>query len=283
MPDHPIVDTHVHFWDRSEVAVDWLADQPALDRRFDPEVLSEHAGEVEIESLVFVEADAAPGQHVAEAEWVSRLARDDPRIQAIVAHAPLERGAAAEADLERLAKLPLVRGIRRLLQGEPDDAFCLRPDFVAGVELLPRYGFHFEICIYHRQFANALELARRCPQVPMILDHIGKPGIRDGSTQPWMDHMRALAELDHVTCKLSGVATEADHRAWTEEQLRVYVDHALECFGDRRIVFGGDWPVATLAIAYPRWVEIVDGAIADLDAEAQRRIWRDNARAFYRL
>ena len=221
MPDHPIVDTHVHFWDRTEVPVDWLEDEPTIDRRFGPEELTEHAGEIEIESVVFVEADAAPGQHVAEAEWVSRLAADDPRIQAIVAHAPLERGAAAESDLARLAELELVRGIRRLLQAEPDDAFCLQPDFIAGVRLLPRFGFHFEICIYLRQLEHVLEFVRRCPEVTMILDHIGKPGIRDGLTEPWMSHMRALAACDNVTCKLSGVATEADHAAWTEEQLRV--------------------------------------------------------------
>jgi len=283
MPDHPIVDTHVHFWDPDVVPVDWLAGAPTLDRRFGPEDLTEHAGDIAIESLVFVEADVAAGHHLAEAEWVSALAREDARIRAIVAHAPLDRGTEVEEDLERLAALPLVRGIRRLIQGEPDDAFCTRPHFVAGVKLLAGFGLHFEICIYQRQFAHALELARRCPEVPMILDHIGKPAIRDGSTETWRKHMRELATLEHVVCKLSGVATEADHGAWTEEQLRVHVDHAIGCFGPGRILFGGDWPVATQAIAYPRWVEIVDRALAGLGAPERRRVWRDNAHDFYRL
>ena len=120
MPEHPIVDTHVHFWDPGEVPVEWLSEIPRLDRRFDPEALTEHAAGVEIDRLVFVEADVAAGQHIAEAQWVSDLAGSDPRIAAIVAHAPLERGAGAEPDLERLARMPLVRGIRRLLQAEPD-------------------------------------------------------------------------------------------------------------------------------------------------------------------
>jgi len=283
MPSFPIVDTHVHFWDTDEVAVDWLQGAPSLNRRFGPEDLTEHADPVEIESLVFVEADVAPGEHVKEARWVASLAATDPRIKAIVAHAPLDAGAVAAKDLDALAAIPLVRGIRRLLQQEEDDAFCLRPDFLAGVKLLPSFDMHFEICIYHHQFANVLTFVERCPEVRFVFNHIGKPGIKAGIREPWMSQMKDLADFDNVICKLSGVATEADHGKWTEDQLRPYMDRALECFGPDRIMFGGDWPVATLAIAYPRWVALVDQALSGLTEEQQRRVFRDTAISVYGL
>ncbi len=283
MPEYPIVDTHVHFWDNEQVPIPWTKNVPALDRRFGPDDVTLHADPVEIESIVFVEADVAPGAHVREAEWVSGLAAEDPRIKAIVAHAPLQKGAAAETDLERLSALPLVRGIRRLIQAEPDPAFCLQPDFVAGVKLLPRFDLHFEICIYHPQFESAVALVRQCPEVRFVLDHIAKPGIKDGLMQPWAGHMTALAECDNVICKLSGVATEADHENWTDATLRPYMDHALDAFGAERVMFGGDWPVATLAIDYPRWVGLVDDALAGASDAERRRVFRDNALGAYRI
>jgi len=283
MPDYGIVDTHVHFWDTTRVPIDWHARVPAMARRFGPEDLAEHAGDVAIERLVFVEADVSPGANIAEAEWITELAAADPRIQAIVAHAPLEQGAEVEGDLAKLAEIPLVRGIRRLLQDEADDAYCLRPGFIEGVKLLPAHDLHFEICIYHRQFAATLDFVAQCPEVRMVLNHIGKPGIRDGITEPWRQQMHDLAGCDNVVCKLSGVATEADHANRSEGQLRPYIDHALDCFGPDRVMFGGDWPVATLAVAYPRWVEIVDRALKALPEADRRKVWRDNAIAYYGL
>lgn len=283
MPSFPIIDTHVHFWDADQVPIPWTASVPALNRPFLPDDVTLHADPIEIEAIVFVEADVAPGANVDEAAWVAGLAEADPRLQAIVAHAPLEKGAGAEADLEALSAQPLVRGIRRLIQHEPDPAFCLEPGFVEGVKLLPRFGLHFEICIFHPQFASAVELVRRCPEVRFVLDHIGKPGIKDGLEEPWKSHMAELARCENVVCKLSGVATEADHEAWTEAQLKPYIDHTLDCFGAGRVMFGSDWPVATLAIDYPRWVGLVEEALAGVSEADVRKVFRENAIAAYRL
>jgi len=283
MPSFSIVDTHVRFWDKDQVPIPWTANVRALNRPFGPDDLTLHADPVEIEAIVFVEADVAPGAHLREAEWVSGLAVEDPRIQAIVAHAPLEKGAGVAADLEALAAMPLVRGVRRLIQHEPDPAFCLQPGFVEGVKLLPRFDLHFEICIFHPQFESALALVRQCPEVQFVLDHIAKPGIKDGLMEPWATHMTALAECENVVCKLSGVATEADHEEWSDADLRPYMDHALGCFGSDRVMFGGDWPVATLAIDYPRWVGLVEDAMAGASETERRRVFRDNGIAAYRL
>ena len=150
--------------------------------------------------MVSWQCECDAGQHVQEAEWVSGLARQDGRIRGIVANAPLERGKEVDADLEALARIPLVKGIRRLLQPESVD-FCLQPDFIEGVRLLPSHGLSFDICIFHPQLANAIEFVRQCPEVSFILDHIGKPDIRNRVFDPWKEELKTLAEMPNVSCK----------------------------------------------------------------------------------
>ena len=127
-------------------------------------------------------------QHLDEAEWVQQLAGGDSRLKGCVASLPLEQGAQLEADLEKLSSFPVVRGIRRLIQNKADPEFVLRPDFIAATRLLPKFNYSFDICIFHHQFGNVIEFVRRCPEVSFILDHIGKPGIRDGLMEPWKRH-----------------------------------------------------------------------------------------------
>ena len=283
MPEFPIVDSHVHLYDPGVIRYGWMAGRPALDQQRLMAQLDAARGAVEIEALVWVEVGADPGQYLQEASFVDGLVRKDPRIRALVAHAPLERGAAVTPDLEKLAAHDLTRGIRRLLQDEADDAFCLRPGFVEGVRLLARFDLSFDICVYHRQLANALELVRRCPEVRFVLDHAGKPGIRAGLLEPWRTHVTQLAALPNVWCKLSGLITEADHAAWRREQLRSYMDHVLASFGLERVMFGSDWPVAEETHRYQEWVEIVEEALAGVPEVGRHKVFRDNALAFYRL
>jgi L-fuconolactonase len=280
MPRFPIIDSHLHLWDPQRLSYPWLFEP--LDRAFLPADFRAASAGVEIEALVFLECGAAVDQTFAEAEQVLAWAREEPRIAAMVCNAALETGDAVRADLERLAGMDKVRGIRRIYQDEPDPAYCLRPDFVAGVRALADYGLSFDLCLKHPQLQATIGLADACPNVPMVLDHIAKPGIAKGLMQPWADQMRELARRENVVCKLSGVATEAA-ADWTPATLRPYMEVALEAFGPSRIMFGGDWPVSTLAITYPAWVALVDEVIADLSEAEQRQIYRDTARAFYRL
>ena len=282
MPDFPLVDAHVHLYDPGVIRYGWMADKPVL---HGPHLLAElerASTPVEIEGIVFVEVGADPGQYLQEASFIDGLARD-PRIRGMVAHAPLERGAAVTPDLEKLAAHRPTRAIRRLLQNEADAEFCLLPDFVEGVRLLPRFDLAFDICIRHHQLAGAIELVRRCPDVRFVLDHIGKPGIRDGLTEPWRRQIKALSELHNVSCKLSGVITEADHAHWTRAQLRPYLDHAIECFGFDRVMYASDWPVSEQTHRYAEWVAILDELTAGCSAAERRKLFRDNAIAFYRL
>lgn len=284
MPDFPIVDTHVHLWKPGgAVGYSWLAGEDRLNRPF---LLADHAeasAGLDIEAMVFLECDVDPGGELAEAEWVAGLAETEPRLKAIVAKAPLERGEAVRADLEKLAEIPLLRGIRRIYQSEPDHDFPLRPGFVAGVRTLADFGLSFDICINWRYMDATIRFAEQVPEVSMVLDHIGKPDIRGGNIEPWASQMKRLAALDHVSCKLSGVATEANHDNWTREELRPYILAALDAFGPERCMFGGDWPVATLAIGYRQWVDVLDEALDELTDTERRAVFAETAKRFYRL
>ena len=279
----PIIDAHVHFWDPERLSYPWLLGVPAINRRFTPEEYRSATAGVPITGIVFVQADVAPEHSLAEVEWVAELARNEPRIKAIVAFAPLEDGEPVAGTLEELSSQPLVRGIRRLIQSEPDPAFCLRGGFVAGVRALARYDLSFDICIRSTQLESAIELVRRCPDVRFILDHIGKPDIAGGELEPWKALIAQLAALPNVVCKLSGLVTEADHASWTPEDLRPYIGHVIECFGFDRLMYGSDWPVVTLASDYDRWAATLQAEVAGCSPAEQRRLFHDNARLTYRL
>ena len=283
MPAFPIVDTHLHIWDLSRLSYPWLASVPKLNRNHLIEDYRLACGPVQVAKMVFVQCECDFAQFQQEADWVTEVARQDPRIRGIVPWAPLEKGDAVEADLARLAANPLIKGIRRIIQFETDPAFCLQPVFVRGVLRLARHGLSFDLCINHRQLANTIKLVRQCPDVRFVLDHIGKPDIKGGLLDPWRTELRELAALPNVWCKVSGLVTEADFERWQPADLRPYLDHVLDCFGFDRVMFGGDWPVSTQASDYPRWVQVLDEALAGTSADQQHRLYVRNAEQFYRI
>lgn len=283
MPSFPIVDTHVHLWDPARLRYAWLGGVPALNRRFGVDDYRQACGEVAVAKLVFVQCECDPAQSQAEADWVSEQAVIEPRIRGIVAQAALEDGDAVEPALAQLAANPRVKGVRRLLQEEPDDAFCLRPAFVRGVQRLARHGLSFDLCIYHRQLANVIRLVRQCPEVRFVLDHCAKPGIKTGLLDPWRAELRELAQLENVWCKLSGLTTEANTSTWTTADVRPYLDHVIACFGLDRVMFGGDWPVSAQATTLPRWVATIDDVLRGCSPEEMQRVYVRTAETFYRI
>ncbi len=283
MPDFPIVDTHLHLWAPGRLSYPWLAGEPRLNRDFLSEDYRQACGAVRVAKMVFVQCDCAPAQAWSEVEWVAEVARAEPRLRGIVARIALENGAVAEPEIARLATQPLVKGVRRLIQGERDPEFCLRPDFVQGVQLLHAHGLSFDLCLKHPQLAATIRLVQQCPDVAFVLDHIGKPDIKAGKLDPWRAELRELSKLENVWCKLSGLATEADHGAWTAADLRPYLDHVVECFGFDRVMFGSDWPVSTLATNFPRWVATLDDALRGCSDAELRKVYVGNAEEFYRI
>ena len=220
---------------------------------------------------------------VSAADWIDDLANNDRRVLGAVVCLPLERGAAIEPEMARIAKLKTVRGVRRLIQNQMDPEYVLKPAFLEAMRLLPKYNLAFDVCIFHSQMPNTLAMMRQCREVAFVLDHIGKPDIKAGLVEPWRSHMRETAALPNVMCKLSGVTTEADHKSWTPDQLRPYIDHVIDCFGPNRILYGGDWPVSELAGSYLQWLATLDWATAGFSPADKRRLFRDNAVKAYRL
>ncbi|HXT36827.1 MAG TPA: amidohydrolase family protein [Chloroflexota bacterium] len=284
MPNFPIVDAHLHLWDPRHFRMSWLDPIPPLNQPFGLAEYRRHTVGVEIAAMVYLEVDVEKPYALLEARWAVERAGEDSRLQGIVPWAPLEYGERARAYLAELRAIsPLIKGVRRIVQGEPERDFYLQPDFVTGVRLLPEYDLSFDLCIRADQLPSTVSLARRCPETQFILDHCGKPAVGARVLDPWRRDLAALAALPNVYCKVSGLVTEADHQHWTAEDLAPYVDHVLAVFGEDRVVFGGDWPVATLASTYPRWVETLDRLTARLGDVAQRKLWAENARRFYRL
>lgn len=282
MPSMPIVDSHIHFWDPGQLNYPWLQDIPALNHAFLPAQLAHAAAAVDLQKIIFVQADCVPEDGLAEVAWVSQLAQTEPRIQGIVAFAPLENKSASAAHLEKLKTFPLVKGVRRLIQSE-SRGFANQPEFVRGVQQLAHFGFNFDICIKHTQMSEAIELVSQCPEVAFVLDHFGKPAIAGKQLEPWATQIRTLAQFPHVWCKLSGLVTEADHQNWTAADLRPYLEVVLDAFGSQRLMFGGDWPVSELAASYQQWVETADVLLAALPEADRQQVFFANAQTFYRL
>jgi L-fuconolactonase len=284
MPDFPIIDSHVHLWNPKKFRIRWIDGDLVLNKRLDLDVYAQHTSGVQIEAMVYAEVNVAPHYCLLEAMSVDERAKIDPRIKGLFAHAPLEDGEPARTYLSALKSIgSRVKGVRRLIQGESDPGFCLRPDFLVGVQMLPQFDFSFDICVKHWQLPQVVEMVRRCPQVSFILDHIGKPDIKSRLLDPWQAHIQELAAMPNVVCKISGMVTEADQANWRVDDLRPYFDHVVECFGEDRVMFGSDWSVVLLASSYTRWVETVEELSLDMNESAKRKLWADNARRFYRL
>jgi L-fuconolactonase len=273
-----LVDAHAHFWDPALRHHRWLRGT-RLDRPFTPADLN--TGVHPIDGFVFVEADCRATEALGEAKWASGLSFRVAPVLGIVAHAPLDQPRALGSHLKALADLPLVVGVRRLLQDESAAAFQ-SSDLVAGLRALVAFGYTFDACVRQDQLIALRSLARNCPDTQFVLDHVGKPAIAGGSASAWRRDLRSLAACPNVSCKLSGLATEAA-TAWTSSDIQPYLVDAIQAFGPARCMYGSDWPVALLATTYSRWLETVIGATETLSAEERSAIFADNATRIYGL
>lgn len=276
-----LVDTHQHLWDLGRLPYSWCASIPVLQRSFslaDYRVASEGTG---ITKTVFMECDVDDPHQLAEAEHVQRLADTDPLIQGIVASGRPEN-AGFRDHLRALARLPRLRGIRRVLHVKHDD-LCLEPRFAENLRLLPDFGLTFDVCALPRQLVNVRTLAERCPQVTFIVDHVGVPDVKNRMDEPWRSGLARLADLPNVNCKISGLVAYADAATWTPEDLRPYFEHAVACFGWERLVWGGDWPVCTLSAPLARWVDATHALTANATPEQRALLYHRNAERLYRV
>jgi L-fuconolactonase len=290
MPDFPIIDTHLHVFEHGRLKYSGFERNPLFARDYHVEDYAKDLGTVDVEAMVFLEcyADFTPtgGQYIEEIEFVEDEQKRDPRIKAIIPMAPLEWGAKVEPMLRQMRdEHPSVRGIRRIMEFDADPrALTLSDGFIEGVNLLAKFGWSFDINPNHTQMDFIREFVRRIRGVPMILDHCGKPGIKEGRIEQFREDMNDLARHPDMWVKLSDLPAYAS-KNWTEQELRPYIEATLEAFGPDRTIYGGDYPVCLQATTLPRWVEVLDNAFAELglsDGDL-RKIYRDNANAFYRL
>lgn len=283
-----MIDAHLHLWDPVRLDYPWLRHVPAIAGPQGPEQwASLNAG---VRRAVFVQADCAPHQALAEVDWVAGLSHPDLEIQGIIAFAPLELGEAVADHLDALRQRPLVRGVRRSVQNEADD-FISDPRHLAGLIAAAERGLTIDICARDHQLPAVVDLLGqlfdRAPQARVVLDHLGKPDIAthagDIHGADWAVNLRRLAAFPNVFAKLSGLTTQ-DH--WTEgrdETLVPYIGHALACFGPERLMFGGDWPVVNLAGGYDRWLTLFETTTTALPPRDRLRIEAGTANEFYAL
>jgi len=273
------IDAHQHFWQYSAQEYGWIGPgMEILRANHLPPDLAPLLQAAEIEGTVAVQAR----QTLAETEWLLSLADRYPLIRGVVGWVDL-CSPDAHAQLERFAGHPKFCGLRHVAQDEPDDRFMLRRDFLRGIGLLVEFDLAYDILIFPRHLSVACELAQKFPNQRFVLDHIAKPFIKDGVVSPWDDDIRRLAAFPNVRCKISGMVTEADWKAWTSTDFRPYLDVVFEAFGPGRLMFGSDWPVCRLAGTYQEVYNIVADYIRQLSEAEQAAVWGETATQFYRL
>lgn len=273
-----IIDSHHHLWDYDAEQYPWIPVGSPLEQSYNLEDLAEHCGEYEVTASVAVQAR----QTLGETDWLLSLADANPLCQAVVGWVPLQDGDITDV-LHRYADEPLLKGVRHVIQDEEDPAFMLRPAFLNGLQQLSKTDLRYDILIFGHQLPNTIKMIDALPSdMPLVLDHIAKPVIKPGKYDAqWANDFSELAKRPNVMCKLSGMATEVRDASWDANTLTPYFEHALQCFGPGRLMFGSDWPVALLMTDYQRWVSAVLEAIAALSKDEQSQIMHANAASFY--
>lgn len=273
-----VVDAHVHLWDTARLSYPWLDAAPALPRRADGVRFTRACAELSeaaISSAVVIQAECRPDQAFDELRLILSEQASGAPVAAVVAYAPLEAPGAAAA-LDRLAAAPEVRGVRRNIQDE-GPGFCQR--LARGVALLADYGLSFDICARHHQLSEVTDLVDSAPRTSFVLDHLGKPAVGAGNSQQWEAAIVQLAERPNVSCKLSGLGTEAPAN-WSCADVAPYLTHAFDAFGAGRVMFGSDWPVCTANGTYRGWFDTVCSTVP---VDHHEEVFNRNASRFYRL
>jgi len=220
---------------------------------------------------------------------------ETPELLALAATSDLIAGVVGWADLtgprltDRIAELTArpggdkLVGLRHQVQNEPDPQWLTRPDVLRGLAAVADAGLVYDLVITAGQLPAAVQAAAAVPGLLFVLDHLGKPAIASGSTEPWERDLRRLAALPNTAGKLSGLVTEADWTRWQVADLRPYTEVALDAFGPDRVMFGSDWPVCTLAASYAEVLQAARDLTGDLSDAEREAIFAGTATRVYRL
>jgi L-fuconolactonase len=276
-----VIDAHQHFWElRQPFDYAWL-DGPQMApirRDFLPQHLAPLIEAAGVDRTVFVQTQ----HNLDESRWILGLAARHEFIAGVVGWVDLSSPTCEEQLAEFMSHSKFV-GIRHVTQDEPDDDFIVRPDVVRGLKVLERQSVPFDLLFYIKHLKHAGTLAKALPDLPMVIDHLAKPRIKDHAMHDWVDNLRQAANYPNLYCKLSGMITEGDWKRWKAADLKPYVDVAMEAFGPERCMFGSDWPVCELAGNYGQVHAALVEALGPLSDTERGRIFGGTAIEFYGL
>ena len=273
------IDSHQHFWKYDPHKHSWIDDTMAiLKNDFLPQHLQPLLQQQQLDGCVTVQCET----NTDEIHSMLQYAQQNSFIKGVVGWIDftLEN---VEKELEYFSQFPLLKGFRHVVQNEPDDRFLLRKDFCNGIAQLSKYNFTYDILIFPHQLPAAVEFAAMFPNQKFVLDHIAKPNIANGETEPWRRYIIELGKLPNVYCKLSGMVTEASWHTWKQEDYLPYIETVFEAFGTKRMMFGSDWPVCQVAATYQQVYNIADQFVSKLSLDEQNDFWGNNAATFYQL
>jgi L-fuconolactonase len=273
------IDAHQHFWIYSPEEYGWIDDSmQAIRRNFLPEDLAPELQRNEFSGSVAVQAR----QTLEETRHLLSLADQTPKILGVVGWVDL-RSPQLRLQLSEFSPHPKFVGVRHIVQSEPDERFLLREDFMRGIAALEEFDLAYDILIYTQHLPFAAEFVERFPRQRFVLDHMAKPPIKSGQIAGWAEGIRRLAQFPNVSCKLSGLVTEADWQGWKPEQIVPYLDVAFEAFGPERLMIGSDWPVCLVAASYTSAMNVVQSWLRQFPLKRQDAILGENAQRFWKL
>ncbi|MBN3519698.1 amidohydrolase family protein [Algoriphagus lutimaris] len=270
------IDAHQHFWKYNPQKHQWINDDmKVIQKNFLPEDLIPLLSQHQLDGCVAVQAD----ESFYETAFLIDLAEKFKEIKAVVGWADLGSDA-LDKDLDQFSKHKKLKGYREVLQDKPVE-YMLRKEYIRGIEKIGKRGYTYDILIFPNQLEATLQFLKRSPEQPFVIDHLAKPNIKLGIWREWKKELSPIAEREYVSCKLSGMVTEADWKAWKPNDFENYMEIVLETFGPKRLMFGSDWPVCLVAAEYEQVFELVDRFTDKLSPSEKKLIMGENAVDFY--
>jgi L-fuconolactonase len=279
----PVVDAHHHFWTPGDYDHYWMAGEELapIRRPFRPEDMRPLLEDAGVDYTVVVQTVPS----VEETREFMRIAADYPFVAGVVGWVDLTAPHVAQdlAELKARDDGETLVGIRHMVHDEADPDWLRRADVQRGIAAVRDADLAYDILIRPREIPAAVAMASALPDARLVIDHLAKPPIASGKIAAWAALMEPFRAMPHVSCKLSGMITEANWSSWTPGDLRPYVEVALELFGIERVMYGSDWPVCLLAGSYLTVKQALEEALPDLTPTERARVFGGNAIDFYRL
>ncbi|WP_442588743.1 amidohydrolase family protein [Pedobacter sp. AW31-3R] len=273
------IDAHQHFWNYDPLKHEWIGDDMAVIRRdFLPDQLSAVLQENHIEGCVAVQAD----QTVEETTFLLELSDTNEFIKGVVGWVDLQSPDVADY-LQQFSSHPKFKGLRHVLQGEAKRDLMLSPPFLEGISKLATYDLSYDILIFADQLQFVPEFVAMFPDTRFVIDHIAKPEIKNGNISQWKKDLEGVAQHRNVSCKISGMVTEADLKNWKPADFKPYLDVVVDAFGIDRVMYGSDWPVCLAAGSYAQVFNLVSSYFRDFSTAEQELFFGGNATHFYKL